>query len=312
MVHVSVPKPPSGATHRQGNADLRSAPLRAAQQERESPRVKNRGDAGAPVSDRHRAGARNLHRRRCATPISRLGAPVSDRHRAGARNLHRRRCATPISRLGAPVSDRHRAGARNLHRRRWPRQSHGLERRSLTGIARERETCTEDAAPRQSHGLERRSLTGCAGARNLHRRRWPRQSHGLERRSLTGIARERETCTDDATPISRRRTRVSPTAKNRGDGLERRPLVGTRGSAKRAPMTLRPANVSAAPPASPAMPRPPTFAGAAAMRDDETDSVCRRRTVRNPGHSGLPRSIGGQRRLRQSMHPESACPICGA
>ena len=104
----------------------------------------------------NRAGARNPHQH------GSNGAPVSDRHRAGARNPHRRRCAPPISRLGAPVSDRHRAGARNLHRRRWPRQSHGLERRSPTGIARERETRTDDAAPRQSHGLERRSPTGTA------------------------------------------------------------------------------------------------------------------------------------------------------
>ena len=80
---------------------------------------------------------------------------------------------------GAPVSDRHRAGARNPHQRRWPRQSHGragakpthrqprritwsMERRSPTGIARERETRTDNAAPRQSHGQERRSPTGTA------------------------------------------------------------------------------------------------------------------------------------------------------
>ncbi len=75
---------------------------------------------------------------------------------------------------GAPVSDRHRAGARNPHRRRPPRQSHGCEpthrqpRRIAptwsagqfsrwgppTGIARERETRTDNAAPRQSHGCE--------------------------------------------------------------------------------------------------------------------------------------------------------------
>ena len=73
---------------------------------------------GAPVSDRHRAGARNPHQRRWprqSPPISRgHGAPVSDRHRAGARNLHRRRWPRQ-SHGGAPVSDRHRAGARNPH-----------------------------------------------------------------------------------------------------------------------------------------------------------------------------------------------------
>ena len=123
---------------------------------------------GAPVSDRHRAGARNPHQRpverRSPTGIAReretrtndpwsaglrpasrgsakpapttRGAPVSDRHRAGARNPHRR----PVERWPAlPVgaSDRHRAGARNPHQR-------PVERRSPTGIARERETCTND------------------------------------------------------------------------------------------------------------------------------------------------------------------------
>ena len=184
-----------------------------------NPRIANRAESrghGAPVSDRHRAGARNPHQRRCATPISRWsaglrpasrgsakpapttlrhanltverrsptgiareretrtndaaprqshgGAPVSDRHRAARET---RTMATPISRLGAPVSDRHRAGARNLHRRRWPRQSHGLERRSLTGIARERETRTDDAAPTPVSDASRRET-----------RQWPRQSHG--------------------------------------------------------------------------------------------------------------------------------------
>ena len=69
------------------------------------------------------------------------GAPVSDRHRAGARNPHRRRRAPPISRLRTHASP--------------TAQNHGdMERRSPTGIARERETRTDDAAPRQSHGCE--------------------------------------------------------------------------------------------------------------------------------------------------------------
>ena len=50
-----------------------------------------------------------------------------------------------------------------------------VERRSLTGIARERETSTDDAGPA--------NLT-------------------VERRSPTGIARERETSTDDAGPAN--------------------------------------------------------------------------------------------------------------
>ena len=160
------------------------------------------GIAWSGVSDRHRAGARNLHRRRRAPPISRPGAPVSDRHRAGARNPvddaaprqshgQERRSPTgiggiakpapttlamPISRPGAPVSDRHRAGARNPHRRRWP-------------------PISRPGAPVSDRHR--------AGARNPHRRRWPCQSHGLERRSLTGIARERETRADDTAPCQR-------------------------------------------------------------------------------------------------------------
>ena len=70
------------------------------------------------------------------------GAPVSDRHRAGARNPHRSR-PPPTSRLRTHASP--------------PAQNHGdMERRSPTGIARERETRepTHNAAPRQSHGCE--------------------------------------------------------------------------------------------------------------------------------------------------------------
>ena len=158
---------------------------------------------GAPVSDRHRAGARNPHRRRRAPPISRPGAPVSDRHRAGARNPHRRRRAPPISRPGAPVSDRHRAGARNPHRRRWPCQSHGQERRSLTGIARERETRTDDAGhanlTARSAGLRPASRGSAKPAPTTLAMPISR----LERRSLTGIARERETSADDTAPCQR-------------------------------------------------------------------------------------------------------------
>ena len=50
---------------------------------------------------------------------------------------------------GAPVSDRHRAGARNPHRRHRAPPISRLERRSPTGIARERETRTDDTAPCQ-------------------------------------------------------------------------------------------------------------------------------------------------------------------
>ena len=70
-----------------------------------------------------------------------LGAPVSDRHRAGARNPHRQRRPRPISRLRTHASPTAQNRA-------------DMERRSPTGIARERETRPDNAAPRQSHGCE--------------------------------------------------------------------------------------------------------------------------------------------------------------
>ena len=107
----------------------------------------DRSEAPSRVRPALRAGIETPWR--ACGALRRVGAPVSDRHRAGARNPHRRRRAPPISRLGAPVSDRHRAGARNLHRRRWPCQSHGQERQPPAGIARERETSADDTAPCQ-------------------------------------------------------------------------------------------------------------------------------------------------------------------
>ena len=130
---------------------------------------------GAPVSDRHRAGARNLHRRRwpCQSHGQERRSPTGiARERetrtddAGHANLTARSAGLrPASRgsakpapmtprpanltAGAPVSDRHRAGARNLHRRRRAPPISRLERRSPTGIARERETSADDTAPCQ-------------------------------------------------------------------------------------------------------------------------------------------------------------------
>ena len=112
-----------------------------------NPRIANRTESrghGAPVSDRHRAGARNPHQRRRATPISRLqthASPTAQNH--GER--------------GAPVSDRHRAGARNPPQRPHPPPISRLERRSPTGIARERETRTNNTTPYAHPG----STTGC-------------------------------------------------------------------------------------------------------------------------------------------------------
>ena len=128
-----------------------------------------------------------------------------------------------------------------------------MERRSPTGIARERETRTNNAAPRQSHGCEpthrqpRRITWGAlsAGLRPASRGSAkpapttpppanltaanPRIANRAESRGAwsagqfsrwgppTGIARERETRTACAPPISRLRTHASP-RQNHGDG----------------------------------------------------------------------------------------------
>ena len=98
---------------------------------------------GAPVSDRHRAGARNQRRqrleRRSLTGIARERETSADNAwSAGLRPASRGSAKPAPTTLGAPVSDRHRAGARNQRRQR-------LERRSPTGIARERETSADNA-----------------------------------------------------------------------------------------------------------------------------------------------------------------------
>ena len=256
---------------------------------------------GAPVSDRHRAGARNPHRRPrskwlpsrhvplkdpmargalasspggglrpgsrgsakpapmtpfemaplatrppqgpdgawSAGQLSRWGPPTgiareretrtNDPWSAGLRPASRGSAKPAPTTRGAPVSDRHRAGARNPHRR-------PVERRSPTGIARERETRTDDPI-RDSSPL---------GAYPL------KDPMARERRSPTGIAWERETSADDAwsaglRPASRGSAKPAPTtrgalASSPGGGL--RPA--SRGSAKPAPMTLCHANVRAA------------------------------------------------------------------
>ena len=132
----------------------------------------------------------------------RHGAPVSDRHRAGARNPPQQRRPPPISRLRTHASP--------------TAQNHGdMERRSPTGIARERETRPNNAAPRQSHA--------CKPTHHQPRRITPTWS----RRSPTGIARQRETRTNNAAPRQSHvlRTHASPTAQNHGD-MERRSPTG--------------------------------------------------------------------------------------
>ena len=144
-----------------------------------------------------------------------------------------------------------------------------LERRSPTGIARERETRPNDPTPRQSHACkpthpQPRRITGTwsAGLRPASRGSAKlglpppapanhasptAQNHGdMERRSPTGIARERETRTNDAghANLTATNPRIANRAESRGAwsaGL--RPA--SRGSAKPAPTTPPPANLTA-------------------------------------------------------------------
>ena len=80
-----------------------------------------------------------------------------------------------------------------------------VERRSPTGIARERETRTDNAGP-ANLTVERRSPTGIARERGTDA---GPANLTVERRSPTGIARERRT--DDAGPANLTVERRSPT-----------------------------------------------------------------------------------------------------
>ena len=158
--------------------------------------------------------------------------PAPDR--AGARNPHHQRHAPPISRLRTHASP--------------TAQNHGVERRSPTGIARERETRPNNPAPHQSHAYkpthrQPRRITGTwsAGLRPASRGSAkpapttppptnltpanPRianraESRDMERRSPTGIARERETRPNDAGPANLTPTnpRIANRAESRGHG----------------------------------------------------------------------------------------------
>ena len=74
-VDPGPPDPAIGERHGQGPPVFRPAPLRQAQRNHVPPNAKMGGDglerrplASSPGGGRHRAGARNQHRRRCATP----------------------------------------------------------------------------------------------------------------------------------------------------------------------------------------------------------------------------------------------------
>ena len=114
-----------------------------------NPRIANRAESrgGAPVSDRHRAGARNPHQRPRPPPISRLqthASPTAQNHGTWSAGLR------PASRGSAkpapttpPPANLTPTNPRIANRA----ESRDMERRSPTGIARQRETRTNDPAP---------------------------------------------------------------------------------------------------------------------------------------------------------------------
>ena len=141
-----------------------------------------------------------------------------------------------------------------MNPRKWWRGARSMERRSPTGIARERETSADDGAP---YRLEWRAPCSIrtalfaalrAGARNPHQQR----------------------CAPPFTAANG----ASPTVESRKGGTP--PRCGlrpaSRGSAKPAPMTVRRTDVSGAPPAQSGLRCSPRARGA----DRRSAFPCRR------------------------------------
>ena len=207
-------------------------------------RAESRGRPGAPVSDRHRAGARNPHQQRRPPPISRLRTAY-------------RRSALNRGDMERRSSDRHRAGARNAHQRPYPppisplrttyrRPAH--ESRGRPGAPVFRPASRGSAKPAPTT-LRHTNLTAANGVSPIcveSRGRW---SAGLQ----TGIAREREMRTNDPAPRQSHRCerRIADLRMNRGDGQERRSSDRHRAGARNPHPQRRATNLTAANDVSP-------------------------------------------------------------
>ena len=205
-----------------------------------NPRIPNRAESrrhGAPVSDRHRAGARNPPQRPRPPPISRLQTHAPP---------------TPQNHVehGAPVSDRHRAGARNPHQRSHPR-SRGSAKPAPTTLATPISRPRTHASPTAQNHVEHGAPVSDrhrAGARNLHRQRRP-----------PPISRPGAPVSDRHRCAKRSENRLNPNprkARNRNAGLPpdrhrgRRPRNSRRQSPRgaAAPLTSRASVPGSGPP----------------------------------------------------------------
>ena len=244
-------RPPRRSAGTAWNADLRSAPLRAAPRASYHRSPSGPATAGAPVSDWHRPprGGRNrvlpteknrgdgLERRPPVGTAARSAAnvvpPITVRTRdSGSASLRLASTAERRSkprtadreesrgRLGTPTSGRHRCaqrrGRRTTDHRQDPRQR---ERQSPTGIDRREAVETAYCRPRRIAGT-----AWNADLRSAPLRAAPRASY---HRSPSGPATAGAPVSDWHRPPRGGRNRVLPTEKKRGDGLERRPPVGT-------------------------------------------------------------------------------------
>ena len=169
-----------------------------------------------PASDRHRAAARNQRQQRMERrlrPASPARNPPTTWRRPPTAIARQRETSTNNALDGAPVSDRHRAAARNQHQQRWPvlppaglrPASRGsakpapttLERRRRppTGIARERETSTDDAGALASSppaGLRPASRGSAKPAPTTTLERWPVLPVGASDRHRAGARNQRQ------------------------------------------------------------------------------------------------------------------------
>ena len=142
---------------RQGNADLRSASRGSAKPAPTTlaPPISRPRTHASPTAQNHgdmeRRSPTGIARERETRTNDATTPPIS------RPRTHASPTAQNHGERGAPVSDRHRAGARNPPQRPHPPPISRLERRSPTGIARERETRTNNTTPYAHPG----STTGC-------------------------------------------------------------------------------------------------------------------------------------------------------